>query len=945
MTRFLLTIGLVFSGILPAVLAKAIISYDILSQPAKVECKKGNASATLEKDGSLKFVCDQEARDSWIRIPIKLEDLKVYDQLQIDVETQNEKSAAVLEINCRLNNELLIKRNLFFKRGQSVHVFNNIATLGIKTPPSTFNLRMINNIDNMHLPESVIDHPIYFKAIKLNVTEEGIKLLTREMDSILDVSRYQAISLAAEDAAKMIAEQLRQKFKNQADVLVNSSSSPDARILAATAMYNIKETAGWEIELAALQADNSKKVLCFWTGGSDKIMRDGSSFPGNFSGPAKSALGKNETEGIQVALFSQHDLKDVTYQCSDLKGPDGSKLPVKVMPVGYVMSHDAAYITPYNERWIADPLLPYLKKFDVEKNKYQPVWIDFESAKAQKPGKYTGAIKFFEQGKEIAAMPIEVEVWNFTLPDQMSLPLAFSCDYQGYNNIIARLVDNDCEVLQEFTNYMFSENPDLKKLSPAARRLVDRSNQAGELFRAHHIPFSDFYRGTYDVIPEWRRNEIMKKDNLFCFGYNKSKHVMEELKPQVEAMRKAGTAERGYIYGYDEITSKQAFEGLISSYGKIKKAFPEIKTTCTALDYTFGKRSGVTDEIDIWIVPITEYVESMEAMKEPRSKGQKVWWYPCNWPYPPSANLLLESNANATRLVIGFMPWKYQVQGFLYYATTMWVYQADDSNFLGEWKTSSNVAMKKFGSQKPFNEYIGAANRTERDVSIRQWANLEQKDTTPITFKFDYKINAYKADSKSTCLVRVKIKNNKNEMSEQIFQLNPEKKDWQHFEQRLEPKEPIKAVFVQLQVNSDDAKVEFKNSRLTQDGKSRKSRFSLDHPITGGPLIDCQTNVFGSNGDGSLFYPGENEILPCLRTKFLRDGLEDYEYLIMLKQTVADVKSGKKHVDNKDEWLKKADALLTVSPEVCTDLDVYAQKGSDLLKYRNEIGEMLNQIK
>jgi Domain of unknown function (DUF4091) len=63
--------------------------------------------------------------------------------------------------------------------------------------------------------------------------------------------------------------------------------------------------------------------------------------------------------------------------------------------------------------------------------------------------------------------------------------------------------------------------------------------------------------------------------------------------------------------------------------------------------------------------------------------------------------------------------------------------------------------------------------------------------------------------------------------------------------------------------------------------------------------------LFGGNGDGTLFYPGRPQVIggsthipiESIRLKLIREGLEDYEYLVMLSQlagrkAVADAVNG-----------------------------------------------------
>lgn len=73
-------------------------------------------------------------------------------------------------------------------------------------------------------------------------------------------------------------------------------------------------------------------------------------------------------------------------------------------------------------------------------------------------------------------------------------------------------------------------------------------------------------------------------------------------------------------------------------------------------------------------------------------------------------------------------------------------------------------------------------------------------------------------------------------------------------------------------------------------------------------------------GDGSLFYPGNNEPLSSLRLEYISDGIEDFEYL-----TMAEALFGRDYVDKK---IKK----------VVNTLEDYTHKDSNLAQVRLEIG-------
>ena len=92
------------------------------------------------------------------------------------------------------------------------------------------------------------------------------------------------------------------------------------------------------------------------------------------------------------------------------------------------------------------------------------------------------------------------------------------------------------------------------------------------------------------------------------------------------------------------------------------------------------------------------------------------------------------------------------------------------------------------------------------------------------------------------------------------------------------------------------------------------------------------------NGMGNLVYPGKNgELLPSLRLENLRDGLEDYEYLVMLKR-LTDAQNG-------TSLSKEAEKLLKVPANVAVAADNYSKNPENLMKYRNKIASMIEKLK
>jgi len=87
------------------------------------------------------------------------------------------------------------------------------------------------------------------------------------------------------------------------------------------------------------------------------------------------------------------------------------------------------------------------------------------------------------------------------------------------------------------------------------------------------------------------------------------------------------------------------------------------------------------------------------------------------------------------------------------------------------------------------------------------------------------------------------------------------------------------------------------------------------------------------NGNGYLIYPGPT---PSIRLKLLRDGLEDYGYLLELKRRM------RKGTAVQQE---KAEALLAVPPAVLVDTHYFNRNPRGLLETRRQIARLIESLR
>jgi hypothetical protein len=123
----------------------------------------------------------------------------------------------------------------------------------------------------------------------------------------------------------------------------------------------------------------------------------------------------------------------------------------------------------------------------------------------------------------------------------------------------------------------------------------------------------------------------------------------------------------------------------------------------------------------------------------------------------------------------------------------------------------------------------------------------------------------------------------------------------------------------------------------------RDSALKVFEVITTGPLTKFNGRGYGGsvNGDGFIFYPGPTGAMSSIRAKCLRDGLEDYEMLCLLRQRLADARAGK--AATSADWVRRTEEALRVSPMLFESLNSYTRDSKVILQERDRIAGLLTE--
>lgn len=160
-----------------------------------------------------------------------------------------------------------------------------------------------------------------------------------------------------------------------------------------------------------------------------KVRRDGQDFAGEVAPELSLSAARNESEGAQVVVVSLADRDlEVQAEVGELQGPGGAKLAaenLKLGLVGYVTTSKPGYRTAYVGDW-PDPIQPY-KPFRLKAGEVQPLWVRLYVPTGTPAGDYSGVVTI-TSGQERREMRLKLHVFDFDLPRRQHLATPFGCD-------------------------------------------------------------------------------------------------------------------------------------------------------------------------------------------------------------------------------------------------------------------------------------------------------------------------------------------------------------------------------------------------------------------------------------------------------------------------------------------------------------------------------------
>ena len=171
---------------------------------------------------------------------------------------------------------------------------------------------------------------------------------------------------------------------------------------------------------------STKDLVLWWASSGWKVPRTRSA-PEAKGEAIRISAGQGESEAAQLVLRPDRTLTNVSVQVSPLTGRRGATLPadrVEVLRVGYVPITRPTDSTGVAAAW-PDPLPPLLEPLNLEPGANQPLWVRVNVPRGIRHGDYKGEITIRAGDKPVATAPLLVHVYRFELPHVMTCQTAF----------------------------------------------------------------------------------------------------------------------------------------------------------------------------------------------------------------------------------------------------------------------------------------------------------------------------------------------------------------------------------------------------------------------------------------------------------------------------------------------------------------------------------------
>ena len=372
-------------------------------------------------------------------------------------------------------------------------------------------------------------------------------------------------------------------------------------------------------------------------------------------------MSKNEWESFQLILVpnNKNTIKDVKIRVL----PNKFKLEkIQLFQNEFVELLKPNYV-PFHKGVIADPLVPMKiiesKKndllvcnelpFQIKSGECGAVWCNLKSSNSSATGKHDFSLiiscKSMNSDKWISKkIKVKITILNYSLPKQFKVKTAFCNSPRWIAN------------LNFYQNYKITDSLIMKY---------------GMYANEFHLNPCDLYGAVENNIPIRLWPKFIKEGaNSICLGsipyihkdsLTQRNRFKRLFKSKVDSLKSFKIYEYAYLYGIDEIKSKNypLFKEMIQLIREVDKSIP---ISCT----TVQPNENLEKMVDIVIPKLDNY-------KKVKNKTVIPWTYVCANPKSRGVPNLFTDYCAISPRIIFWKANKFKMQGVLYYSSIFWI--------------------------------------------------------------------------------------------------------------------------------------------------------------------------------------------------------------------------------------------------------------------------------
>ena len=368
---------------------------------------------------------------------------------------------------------------------------------------------------------------------------------------------------------------------------------------------------------------------------------------------------KNEKEGCQIVLLSDVDTV-ATLDFSEMIGEGG---------VISSRKHEVLFISAGKFGYFSDPMRPLNDStVSLKGGEAKAIFWRFDVPKDAEAGKYSASVTVTAEGCQALTVKVNLNVWNFTLPDTPSCQSAFGLHRKALDN-----------------TYGFESG----------------SEESQRMYESYYEELLDYRISAYELPYDIRTDKADKymddpRVTSFMIPFVKDDKVIAEYFDKLRTKR--DWFKKGYFYDLDEPCTEQAYEQMKSVSAYLRGIEPNFRRVMPfymnpPFDIELNAVDSMLGNVNIWCPESCTWDNLNEwdklgrgpddslgpRMKARQAAGDTVWWYVCCGPREPYCNLHITMSGIMHRILF-WQQMSKGVEGLLYWCANYW--NEDD---FGDW--------------------------------------------------------------------------------------------------------------------------------------------------------------------------------------------------------------------------------------------------------------------